>query len=118
MHFKKKIDLYFCLKSDFVIKAWHSEVKTITLLHKIACIWYVKIPKSYVRNTSELCELGTSVYRDFHKSRETKTGGSRFAMAICMGLRARVHGCYPCEGEGQKSSKTLLRNLWMAHSSN
>jgi hypothetical protein len=53
-HLKKNFDYYFCLISAFVIQAWHSEVKTITLLHKIARNLDVKIPKSYVRNAREL----------------------------------------------------------------
>jgi hypothetical protein len=52
--FKKKFDQYFCLLSAFVIQAWQSKVKTVTLLHKMACILYVKIPKNYVRNAIEL----------------------------------------------------------------
>jgi hypothetical protein len=34
-HLKKIFDKYFCLISAIVIKACHSKVKTITLLHKI-----------------------------------------------------------------------------------
>jgi hypothetical protein len=38
------------------IKVWHSKVKTVTLLHIIVCLSQEKIPKTNVRNTSELCE--------------------------------------------------------------
>jgi hypothetical protein len=55
-HLQKNFDLYFCLISAIEIQAWHSKVKTISLLHKIVCISQEKIPESYVRNASELCE--------------------------------------------------------------
>jgi hypothetical protein len=42
--------------SSNVIQAWHSKVKTITLLHKIVSISKEKILKAYAKNASELCE--------------------------------------------------------------
>jgi hypothetical protein len=35
---KKIVNLYFCLMFAIIIQAWHSKVKTITLLDKIAFI--------------------------------------------------------------------------------
>jgi hypothetical protein len=35
---KKIVDLYFCLVFAIIIKAWHSKVKTITLVYEIVCI--------------------------------------------------------------------------------
>jgi hypothetical protein len=57
---KEHFDQFVCL-----ISAWNFGLafksKTVTLLHKI-------IPKTYVKNTSELCEQGTrfSIYSLFH----------------------------------------------------
>jgi hypothetical protein len=48
-HLKEMFDLYFCLSSAIVIQAWHSKVKTIALLHKIACISKEKIPQTCVK---------------------------------------------------------------------
>jgi hypothetical protein len=39
-HLKKFFYKYFCLLSAIVIQAWHSKVKTITLLHKIVCTYF------------------------------------------------------------------------------
>jgi hypothetical protein len=51
--------LIFLLNICIVIEAWHSKIKTITLILKIVCISHEKIPKTCIRNASELCEWGT-----------------------------------------------------------
>jgi hypothetical protein len=56
IHSKKIFDQYFCVIFAIVIQAWHLKVKTITLLHKIACISEEQIPKTYIRNARELFE--------------------------------------------------------------
>jgi hypothetical protein len=55
-HLKLNFDQFFCLLSAIVIQACHSKEKFTTLLHKIVCISQEKIPKTYVRYASELCE--------------------------------------------------------------
>jgi hypothetical protein len=39
------LEIFLTNISAIVIQAWHSKIKTITLLHKIACISMRKFPK-------------------------------------------------------------------------